>query len=84
MSLCNVLTQVQHPNRIELRWPEEELAMTKSTLELMHAHTPYTRCFAKLGAMSDEEKRQRLHQDIRRHTRCDACRGTRMGGQAFK
>ena len=66
MSLCNVLTQVQHPNRIELRWPEEELAMTKSTLELMYTHKPYTHWFEKLGGMSDEEKRQRPHQDIRR------------------
>ena len=48
------------------RSPEEELAMTKSTLDLMYTHKPWTIWFEKLGGMSDEEKKKRPHQDIRR------------------
>jgi hypothetical protein len=48
------------------RSPEEELAMTQSTLNLMYTHPPFKKWFEFLGPMSEEEKRKRPHQDIRR------------------
>ena len=48
------------------RSPEEELAMVKSTLDRMYTHKPWTIWFEKLGLMSDDERRKRPHQDIRR------------------